>query len=156
MTRRVVTDEAEGRSRIASDAAAPVLAMSADGGVTELWINMRDEALGHDPTIEDAALTPPAGSLHWRIFDLPPDADTRGAREENVVQMDEVDEEGWHRTPTLDYIYVLEGEVTLELDNGSVDLTGGDCVVQRRTNHRWRNRGRANARVMAIMLGLDA
>jgi mannose-6-phosphate isomerase-like protein (cupin superfamily) len=156
MTRRIVTEEAEGRSRIASDSPAPVLAMSADGGVTELWINLRDEALGHDPTIEDAALTPPPGSLHWRIFDLPPEAGTQGARDDSVVQMDEVDDEGWHCTPTLDYIYVLEGDITLELDEGSVDLSGGDCVVQRRTNHRWRNRGSTKARVMAIMLGVDS
>jgi quercetin dioxygenase-like cupin family protein len=151
----VVTEEVDGRSRVASDGPAPVLAMTADTGVDELWINASSEPLGHDPTIADAALTPPPGSLHWRIFVVPPDEQVQNVAVERAVSMDEVDESGWHKTDTLDYIFVLDGDITLELDDGVVELHTGDCVVQRRTNHAWRNRGANCVRVMAVMLGLE-
>jgi quercetin dioxygenase-like cupin family protein len=45
-----------------------------------------------------------------------------------------------HRTHSIDYAVVLSGEVELELDNGEVvRLQAGDVVVQRGTNHLWRN-----------------
>jgi quercetin dioxygenase-like cupin family protein len=44
------------------------------------------------------------------------------------------------RTMTLDLCIVLEGEITLILDTGKVNLKKGDVVVQRGTNHAWSNR----------------
>jgi len=44
------------------------------------------------------------------------------------------------RTASLDFCYVLEGEITLVLDTEEVNLKEGDAVVQRGTNHAWSNR----------------
>ncbi|KAJ5731717.1 uncharacterized protein N7483_006225 [Penicillium malachiteum] len=45
-----------------------------------------------------------------------------------------------HRTVSLDYGVVLEGEVELVLDSGETRvLKRGDVAVQRGTNHAWRN-----------------
>lgn len=45
-----------------------------------------------------------------------------------------------HRTVSLDYGVVLEGEVELVLDSGETRLLRrGDVAVQRGTNHAWRN-----------------
>lgn len=45
-----------------------------------------------------------------------------------------------HRTVSLDYGVVLEGEVELVLDSGEVRLMKrGDVAIQRGTNHAWRN-----------------
>lgn len=45
-----------------------------------------------------------------------------------------------HRTTSLDYGVVLEGEVELVLDSGETRLMKrGDTCVQRATNHAWRN-----------------
>lgn len=45
-----------------------------------------------------------------------------------------------HRTHSIDYAAVLSGELDLELDSGTiVRLHAGDVVVQRGTNHVWRN-----------------
>jgi quercetin dioxygenase-like cupin family protein len=45
-----------------------------------------------------------------------------------------------HRSFSIDYGIVLSGELELELDGGEVILLGaGDIVVQRGTNHLWRN-----------------
>jgi quercetin dioxygenase-like cupin family protein len=59
-----------------------------------------------------------------------------------------------HRTETIDYIVMLEGEIDMAMDDSTVKLRAGDIMVQRGTNHAWVNRSKAPAR-MAIVL-LDA
>jgi quercetin dioxygenase-like cupin family protein len=45
-----------------------------------------------------------------------------------------------HKTASLDYGIVLEGEIELVLDSGETRLMRkGDVCVQRGTNHAWRN-----------------
>jgi len=59
-----------------------------------------------------------------------------------------------HRTETIDFIVMLEGEIDMDMDDSTVKLRAGDTMVQRGTNHAWVNRGKVPAR-MAIVL-LDA
>jgi uncharacterized cupin superfamily protein len=47
---------------------------------------------------------------------------------------------------------VLEGEITLVLDDSEVTLRAGDVVVQRGTDHAWANRGDAVARVAFVLV----
>ena len=48
-----------------------------------------------------------------------------------------------HRTVSLDYGVVLEGEIELTLDSGdSRVMKRGDISVQRGTEHKWRNMSR--------------
>jgi quercetin dioxygenase-like cupin family protein len=42
-----------------------------------------------------------------------------------------------HRTDSIDYVIVLSGAVTMELDGQSVELRAGDLLVQRGTVHNW-------------------
>ncbi|KAF9895080.1 hypothetical protein FE257_004709 [Aspergillus nanangensis] len=73
--------------------------------------------LGNDP-----GLVVSTGTV-CRIVDMPPSA---------LSPM--------HRTMSLDYGVVLEGEVELILDSGETRLLKrGDVAVQRGTNHAWRN-----------------
>ncbi len=45
-----------------------------------------------------------------------------------------------HRTYSIDYLTVLSGELELILDGGeTIHLSAGDVVIQRGTNHIWRN-----------------
>jgi quercetin dioxygenase-like cupin family protein len=45
-----------------------------------------------------------------------------------------------HRTKSIDYGIVLEGSMEAVMDSGAVQtLNRGDVVVQRSTNHAWRN-----------------
>jgi hypothetical protein len=53
-----------------------------------------------------------------------------------------------HRTRTLDYAVVIEGEVVLILEDSEVVLKKSDVVVQRGTNHAWENRSDATARMV--------
>ena len=59
-----------------------------------------------------------------------------------------------HRTQTLDYVVVIEGELVLLLDDSEVTLKPGDVVVQRGTDHAWENRSDQVAR--AAFFHLDA
>ena len=45
-----------------------------------------------------------------------------------------------HRTISLDYVFILEGELQLTLDSGDVrQLKAGDTIIQRGTAHEWLN-----------------
>ncbi|TGJ83888.1 hypothetical protein E0Z10_g4889 [Xylaria hypoxylon] len=67
-------------------------------------------------------VVPGGGSTVWYI-DTPP-----GARSP------------LHRTVSLDFIIVVEGEVQLTLDSGETRfLKPGDIIIQRGTTHQWTN-----------------
>ncbi|HUC51281.1 MAG TPA: cupin domain-containing protein [Xanthobacteraceae bacterium] len=57
-----------------------------------------------------------------------------------------------HRTETIDYIAVLDGEIDMEMDDSTVTLRAGDVMVQRGTNHAWVNRSDAPARLAIVLL----
>jgi mannose-6-phosphate isomerase-like protein (cupin superfamily) len=64
----------------------------------------------------------------------------------------ELDNPGMHTSDTIDVVYVVSGQVWLELDDGAeTRLQAGDCVVQNGTRHRWRNHSSEQC-VMAIAL----
>jgi len=52
-----------------------------------------------------------------------------------------------HRTKSLDYAVVIEGEVVLILEDSEVVMKQSDVVVQRGTNHAWENRSDKVARM---------
>jgi len=58
-----------------------------------------------------------------------------------------------HRTQSLDYGIVLEGEVEMILDSGEVKLMKrGDVAVQRATMHAWRNPSKTEWARMVFVL----
>jgi mannose-6-phosphate isomerase-like protein (cupin superfamily) len=63
---------------------------------------------------------------------------------------------GFHATETIDYVMVLEGHLELELDNGEVvQCSPGHCVVQRGTNHRWRNVAPEPAAFLVVLISAE-
>ena len=59
-----------------------------------------------------------------------------------------------HTSDTIDFEYVLSGEVWLELDDGKeVHLRAGDTVVQNGTRHAWRNKGTEPCRLVFCLIG---
>ncbi|KAH6843233.1 hypothetical protein B0I37DRAFT_393513 [Chaetomium sp. MPI-CAGE-AT-0009] len=60
---------------------------------------------------------------------------------------------GMHRTQSLDYGIVMEGEVDMVLDSGERHvLRRGDVAVQRATQHQWVNRSKTEwARMMFVL-----
>lgn len=57
-----------------------------------------------------------------------------------------------HRTETLDYVMVLEGEIEMDLDDSTVKLKAGDVLIQRGTNHTWMNRSNKRARIGVVLV----
>jgi mannose-6-phosphate isomerase-like protein (cupin superfamily) len=86
-----------------------------------------------EPNEREFTIMPIAGHL-LRIIDVYPPQDG-GKR--TVM----------HRTKTLDYVVVIEGEIVLVLDDSEVTLKKGNVVVQRGTNHAWENRSNKIARM---------
>lgn len=144
--RRVVTGvDDEGKSYIAADETAPFR-----GGFFELWSTDGPvpEPLPAGPLV--TGLEPSPGGTWWRVFSMPPESVIR----ERVAAGDlpGMDPDGFHTTASVDYVLVLDGDVTLQLDRGSVDLHTGDCVVQRATRHAWHNVTERPATMMVVMV----
>lgn len=57
-----------------------------------------------------------------------------------------------HRTQTVDYGIVLEGEITMVLDRGETALQAGDVVIQNGTNHAWANRSGKICRMAFVLI----
>lgn len=61
---------------------------------------------------------------------------------------------GMHATNTLDYAIILDGRLSLYLEQGEVEVGAGDIVVNRGNIHGWRNPGDSVARMAVV--GIDA
>jgi quercetin dioxygenase-like cupin family protein len=68
----------------------------------------------------------------------------------------ESDQGGMHRTQTIDLVYVVRGEIALELDDGvTVYLATGDAIVQHGTRHAWRNTSKRPCTMVVVLLGTE-
>jgi len=173
--RRVVTGhDAKGRAIIQED--GPVARVQRIGGdigpmFHEVW-NTRatpapiDPASG-EPEEDGIVLAPPQNGTRIRVLDIPPEGD--GIRnmtpEEAAAHFAEVGaghasnaaKTGakhalMHRTETIDYGIVIDGELVLIMDEGETTVRAGDIVIQRGTNHGWANRSDRNCRIAFILI----
>ena len=101
-----------------------------------------------------ASVVPGPGgtSLHFVTFPpssvfAEPSFDNEAARREALVRLRgladhfEQEDPAMHKTNTVDYAVVYDGEIWLELDDAkTVHLKKGDVVVQNGTRHAWRNK----------------
>jgi quercetin dioxygenase-like cupin family protein len=96
-----------------------------------------------------AAHATPGGTLFYELWatDAAPNGTTL-----RINEMPPGASSPMHRTRTVDYGIVLDGEVVLVLDDSETVLRAGDVVVQRGTSHRWENRSDAPARVAFILI----
>ena len=156
--RRVVTGRnAAGRSVVESDGDPPGAVAVGDTGLTELWSlpagPLHPES-GADRAPGDDDLEPPPGAITWRVVRLAPTGGPAHPPQDRMQRDPRFDAErpGVHRTDTLDWITILAGEVELILDDETLQLGPGDCVVQRGTPHAWRVVGDADCVFGALML----
>ncbi|WP_219893031.1 cupin domain-containing protein [Aquisediminimonas profunda] len=137
---RVVTGhDANGRAVFNSDDVTPTrMIATGDASFLLLWTTPTVPADNNDETDgreRDAGLTIDKGSV-IRIVDMLPGC-----------------ESPMHRTNSIDYGIVLEGEIELELDSGArKTVSQGGIVIQRGTNHLWRNTTDKAARIGFILI----
>ena len=169
--RRIITGhDAQGRSIIVADAASPH-AMNMAGvetfGVTDLWKTTSapaDNSGVADPCSSNIVLAPPANGTVVRVVEFPPDKDYIGKwkREAAFASLGEsgahaIDpsasrHEAMHRTASVDYAIVIDGEICAVLDTTETLMRAGDVMIQRGTNHAWSNRSDHPAMVAFVLI----
>jgi hypothetical protein len=168
--RRVMTGHnAAGKSIFIADGASPHVFSRRPGSavVTELWkthVTPADNR-GHDDPIDTTyRLPPPPGGSVFRIIEYPPDKERIAALAAEHAMADDgsgrgeaLDRNnprhlGFHKTASVDYAIVLEGEIYALMDEGEVLLKAGDVLIQRGTNHAWSNRTDAPCTVAFVLI----
>ena len=148
------------------DAPAPnVKGRAAGNASTLLWVTDQSPANLSGNGDRDIAVPPPRRGSIFRIAEFPPH--TGGEVRDNEAVLSDFGigpdvkrghaprHPAIHRTRSLDYVIVLEGEIDLLLDDGEVRLRAGDVVVQRATNHAWINRGNAVCRLGMVFIDAE-
>ena len=172
--RRIVTGhDADGKAIILSDV-PPVRSqlVGGPGGPTffEVWQTLETPALIHPQPEESEkaglVLAPPPNGTRIRVIEFPPEGDEiRKLTGSEAVAKFQSMEGGhaatakagaphplMHRTKTVDYGIVLEGEITMIMDRGDTTLRAGDVVIQNGTNHAWANRSGKSCRMAFILI----
>jgi mannose-6-phosphate isomerase-like protein (cupin superfamily) len=66
------------------------------------------------------------------------------------------DNSAMHATSTVDLEFVLDGEITLTVEDGETKtLRKGDCIVQCGTKHAWSNETDKPATVLLVFIGAN-
>jgi mannose-6-phosphate isomerase-like protein (cupin superfamily) len=170
---RVVTGhDGEGKAIVASSGPLPTVAeIAAIPGTVfhEVWATIVTPAPvgnGPDPTLGPLMLPPPKHGTRIRFVDIPPDTAeflAHGAQRmgeafsqigDTAASTVKADSPHplMHRTESVDYGIVIEGEMTLVLDDSEVVLKPGSVVVQRGTNHAWANRSGRPCRMLFVLV----
>jgi len=171
--RRVVTGhDKNGRAIVVSDGPAPIHTNPLRPGqiAHEIWkTGAMPVPLGRDepdPVAGKRQIHPPAQGTIFRISEVPPESDAirNMTPEQARAAFRAVGNEAastfgrggrhplMHRTETVDYAVVLEGEITLILDDADVKLTAGDVVIQRGTSHGWSNRSDKLVKMLYVLI----
>ena len=163
--RRVVTGhDAAAKAVVLFDGEAPnVKVKKAQGGVvsTPVWVTDEapaDVSLKTDRTASDIGVAPPLSGSVFRIVDFPPLSQAPPFSSEAVTK--EMGLAGHassrhpliHRTRSVDYAIVLEGEIDMLLDDSEIHLRAGDVLVQQATNHAWINRSSRSCRMAFVLI----
>lgn len=113
------------------------------------------------------SFVPGPGGTSLHLFTFPPNSvfadpafDGKAAAQEALRRLPgladhfEKEDAAMHKTNTIDYAVVFEGEIWLELDGGeTVHLNSGDIVVQNGTRHAWRNKGATTGSLLFFLNG---
>jgi quercetin dioxygenase-like cupin family protein len=141
--RRVVTGhDAHGVAKVIIDGpAGNVKSIGPGGSSTLMWSTdamPADIAIGESVEDRGARIlgtAPPPRGTRFAVNVFPPA--TRGHM---------------HRTETIDYAIVLEGEIDMLLDDTEVHLKAGDFLIQQGTNHAWVNRGAVPCKIAFVLI----
>lgn len=136
--------------------------------VTDLWkatVLPADNSsrTDDDPCSVPFVVAPPTGGCVFRVVEFPPDRDweARVAVSGGFAPVDETAKapEGaaprhgqMHRTRSLDFAIVLDGEIWALMDEGERRMTAGDMLVQRGTNHAWANRSDKPCHIAFVLI----
>ena len=166
-TRRIVTGhDASGKAVVLMDGPSPHVRQRSAGGnvLTMLWVTdeMPVDMTGSKDRADTQIGVPPRpnGSI-FRIVDFAPSTGIPQPVDHHkmLVEMGiDPATQGYsrhmntHRTRSIDYALVLEGEIDMLLDDTEVHVKAGDVMVQQGTNHAWVNNGDKPCRIAFILI----
>lgn len=172
---RVVTGhDTDGKAIIISDA-PPVHTqlVGGPGGPTffEIWHTLETPALifaqPKEPDENGLVLPPPKNGTRIRVIEFPPEGEeirkltsadaaakfkSMGDAHASTSSAEGAPHPLMHRTQTVDYGIVLEGEITMIVDRGETIIKAGDIIIQNGTNHAWANRSGKICRMAFILI----
>jgi naringenin degradation protein FdeH len=166
-TRRVVTGhDAEGKAIVLTDGPAPNMKQRKSSGntLTLLWVTDEcpaDVSASADRADRQIGVRPPTQGSVFRIVEFAPmlQGSLQGDHTTTIRELGlDPESQGYgrhpntHRTPTVDYAIVLEGEIDMLLDDTQVHMKAGDVMVQQATNHAWVNNSGKPCRVAFILI----
>jgi hypothetical protein len=166
--RRVVTGhDKDGTAIVVMDGKIDSVTRAAGVSSALLWVTDEtpaDIAGNKDRGDRQIGVPPPMNGSILRIVDFPPVSG--GIKVDNAAFTSEmglgvqkrgggkhVNHPFMHRTKSIDYAIVLEGEIDMLLDDSEVHLKAGDILVQQGTNHAWVNNSKANCRICFVLIG---
>ncbi len=163
-TRRVVTGhDAQGKAVVLFDNALPAKQRGSNG-MTMLWVTTEfpvDVAVSADRAQMQVGVPPPANGTIFRIVDFAPAAPPAAPVDHRQILVSmgiDPATQGYarhantHRTRTIDYAIVLDGEIDMLLDDSEIHVKAGDMLVQQGTNHAWVNNGTKPCRIAFILI----
>ena len=136
-------------------------------GVTNLWVTGEfpaDLSGAADKAATPVGVPPPANGTIFRIVDFPPAPTSTAAAphidHDKVLIAMGIDPatQGYarhantHRTKSIDYAIVLDGEIDMLMDDSEIHLKPGDVVIQQGTNHAWVNNSGKNCRIAFVLI----
>ena len=161
MTRRVVTGHKDGKAVVLFDSPAPSRKVRQATGLVSTLVWVTDESPADisgdaDRSLREMGVPPPMRGSVFRVVEFPPERKemSRDAvlKEMGLSQQSESKHAGMHRTRSIDYAVVMEGEIDMVLDDSEVHLVAGDVLVQQGTNHAWVNRGNRPCRIAFVLI----
>lgn len=163
-TRRIVTGhDARGKAVVLFDGAQQAQ-QRGHNGVTMVWVTTEfpvNSAISADMAQTKVGVPPPANGTIFRIVDFAPAAPHAAPVDHNQILLSMgIDpatqgyarHEHTHRTRTIDYAIVLDGEIDMLLDDTEIHVKAGDVLVQQATNHAWVNNGTKPCRIAFILI----
>ena len=166
--RRVVTGhDAGGKAIVLMDGPAPNQKLRNTGLVSTLmWATDEtpaDISGSSDRAARESGVAPPPAGSILRVVDFPPlTTEAAAVLDQSAIHREMgLGAQGHgatarhpftHRTRSIDYAFVLEGEIDMLLDDTQVHLRAGDILVQQGTNHAWVNNSTANCRIAFVLI----
>ena len=176
MLRRVVTGQKGSKAQFMGDGVPPRTNISQKMpgmAFSIVWATSARPQITTDGEADAVApgmpILPGPGETRLVYLQVPPasvalrkDFDAAGAAQEfadlqpDMAACHEADSPGMHRTETIDYVIVLDGEIYLELDDQEEKLLKPhDVVIQNGTRHAWRNRSNRPVLLAVVLIGAE-
>ena len=168
--RRLITGENEqGRAVFIEDGPSPAVKVVPERPgyrVTNIWRTHATPSgiYASDSISHQNGVLPPEHGTVIRVIDYPPEP--KDPKEIAAMQaatfaslypdadhtLKDGDHPGMHKTDTIDYAIMLEGEITAILEGEEKVIRAGDILIQRGTNHAWANRSDKPARIAFVLI----